>query len=127
MTPSEAARILESLANGVDPETGEIFSADNPLNNTQVIRALFLGAKVLALGSGEIKKQSSNRKANRINPDGMELAWQPWTTEEEERLKDAFLGGVPIDELAIRHKRKVGGIRSRLLRLGLLPQTIVGG
>jgi hypothetical protein len=127
MKPIEAAQILESLANGIDPETGEVFAGDNPLNNARIIRALFLGAKTLALNSEESEKHSSNLKTKRINPYGMEQAWQAWTIEEETRLRDAFLEGVPIDELARRHKRKSGGINARLMRLGLLPQTIVSG
>jgi hypothetical protein len=42
--------------------------------------------------------------------------WLP----EEERLRDAHLGGVPIAILAERHLRSRQAIRKRLIRLGLL-------
>jgi hypothetical protein len=43
-----------------------------------------------------------------------------WSTEEDRRLYDAFVTGPPVDSLASVHERSVGGIRSRLVRLGLL-------
>lgn len=45
-------------------------------------------------------------------------AYQAWTAEEEARLKQAFLGGTPIAEIARMHGRKRGGIRARLKKLG---------
>lgn len=53
------------------------------------------------------------------NPNQIQ-AGRPWTAEEEKQLKDEFDRQVPIPEIAKRHKRRVGGIRSRLKRLGLL-------
>lgn len=43
---------------------------------------------------------------------------QKWTTDEEERLIESFELGLPISEIANLHGRKVGGIRSRLRKLG---------
>lgn len=44
----------------------------------------------------------------------------PWTIDEEQRLYDGFDSATDIAELAARHGRDPGGIRSRLLRLGLV-------
>jgi len=33
MSPNEAKSIIEALANGVDPETGEVLSAQSVFNN----------------------------------------------------------------------------------------------
>ena len=116
MTLGEAAQILEALARGIDPETGEVFPEDSPLNSTHVIRALFMGAK--ALGEHPIPP-----KAKRLPIEGQEHAWQQWTKEEEDRMVAAFDQGVSIDELAATHKRKTGGIRSRLIKLGRLEPS----
>ena len=43
-----------------------------------------------------------------------------WTPEEDVRLREAYLVGVTIPELAARHQRGRGAIRSRLIKLGLL-------
>lgn len=53
------------------------------------------------------------------NPNQIQ-AGKPWTADEERQLRDEFERDVPIPEIAKRHQRKVGGIRSRLKRLGLL-------
>jgi hypothetical protein len=47
MSPNEAKSIIEALANGVDPETGEVLSAQSVFNNPQVIRALFIATNAL--------------------------------------------------------------------------------
>ena len=47
MSPLKAKEIIEALANGIDPETGEILPAQSPVNNPQVIRALFVAGKAL--------------------------------------------------------------------------------
>jgi hypothetical protein len=41
MFPLEAKEIIEALANGINPETGEILPAQSNFNSPQVIRALF--------------------------------------------------------------------------------------
>ena len=113
MTPSEAAQILEALARGIDPETGNVFPEDSPLHSTYVVRALYMGAK--ALGAS-----TTPAKAKRDVPEGLEYAWQAWTKEEESKLLAGFDTGATVEELALAHRRKVGGIRARLLKLGRL-------
>lgn len=46
-----------------------------------------------------------------------------WGAEEEGQLRQEFQAGVDIREIATRHGRNVGGIRSRLVRLGLLTDA----
>ena len=46
---------------------------------------------------------------------------QKWTEDEEVRLIDAFMDEkLPIKEIALRHNRKIGGIRARLRKLRLI-------
>jgi hypothetical protein len=46
-------------------------------------------------------------------------AYQPWTDAEEVRLRELFDRGVPIAAIAEELGRRPGGIRSRLMKLGL--------
>ena len=46
-------------------------------------------------------------------------AYEPWTEEEQQRLKEGFARGVSADQLAREHGRGPTAIRSRLERLGL--------
>ena len=43
-----------------------------------------------------------------------------WSDEEEARLRGEFESELPIAEIARRHERSAGGIRSRLRKLGLI-------
>ncbi len=49
-----------------------------------------------------------------------ELAGKPWTPDEEGRLVREFMSRLSLEKIAERHKRSVGGIRARLMKLGLL-------
>ena len=44
---------------------------------------------------------------------------QPWSTEEDERLRTAWRSGEGYPELMVAHQRGRGAIRSRLRKLGL--------
>jgi hypothetical protein len=46
-------------------------------------------------------------------------AYERWTEDEDDALTDAYLDGVDVDRLAEIHGRLPGGIRSRLVLLGL--------
>lgn len=42
-----------------------------------------------------------------------------WTEEEDAQLREEHASGMNLDGMAEVHDRNVGGIRSRLIRLGL--------
>jgi zinc-ribbon domain len=48
------------------------------------------------------------------------MAYKKWTESEEKELANAFRQGLTITELAEKHQRQKGAIRSRLNRLGLI-------
>jgi len=45
---------------------------------------------------------------------------KPWTPAEDKQLTDAFDAQTTIKDLAKAHKRGIGGVQSRLLKLGKL-------
>lgn len=109
MEPGQAKQILETLASGVDPSTGEALAEQSPFNDLQVIRALFYAVR-------ELEKLQSPR--SRAQPGN---AGKPWTKEEDASLVQAFDAGMAVGELAERHARTKGAIQSRLMRHGRLP------
>jgi len=45
-----------------------------------------------------------------------------WSADEDERLRAAFQAGDAIAAIASAHKRKIGAITARLVRLGLISE-----
>ena len=100
MTPAEAKQIIEVLAGGIDPTTGEVLADDSPL----------IAAKAL--------EQVSSKAARSATTPGN--AGKSWSDEEDQRLVAAFDASTPVAALARTHERTSGEITSRLIKLGRL-------
>jgi hypothetical protein len=46
-----------------------------------------------------------------------------WSVDEDRRLYDGFVGGQTTTALVSAHGRSAGGIRARLVRLGLIDEN----
>jgi hypothetical protein len=112
VTPAEAQQIIDILAGGIDPETGEMLPPDSCLNSPNTIRALFLASKALA---------AAVRKAE-ADGDRPGKAGKAWSQAEDEQLLKAFDAGTTVQDLASLHERSTGGITSRLVRLGRITE-----
>lgn len=112
MSPLEAKSIIEALANGINPETGEVLSTQSTLHNPSIIRALFLAAK--ALDSAEKRAERSKALPNN--------AGRPWSEDEDQQLLTLFDTDIPINDIAQKHGRTRGAITSRLVRLGRIQE-----
>jgi hypothetical protein len=108
MSPNEAKPIIEALANGVDPETGEVLSAQSVFNNPQVIRALFVATNAL-------NNLAKREKLEKTLPGN---AGNAWSETEDSELLGAFDAGGSIKDISAKHGRTVGAIASRLVRFG---------
>jgi hypothetical protein len=105
-----APGVLQSLIQGVDPDTGVELAGDTVLNRVDVMRAL--------LASVDAIEQVVARAARRaLLPSGVGLQW---SEEEEQHLKDAFQNGDAIPDIARSHNRTIRAIEARLERIGLL-------
>jgi hypothetical protein len=109
---NKTIEILESLANGINPTTGEIFPDDSPYQETEIVRALFNAINELK-NSPEKKANQTNRAANQGNK---------WTQTEDEQLIERFKKGIITSELSKLHGRTYGAIRSRLIKLELIKE-----
>lgn len=58
MSPLEAKKIIDALANGIDPETGEILPDQSTFNSPQVIRALFVAVKALEIAAKRAERSN---------------------------------------------------------------------
>jgi hypothetical protein len=109
MSPQEALPIIQNLADGIDPLTGEVLSDQSPFNQPQVIRALFAALQALTLATDAEVPQTVREKR-------VANAGNAWTPEEDERLLKAFDAGIGVKELAAQHGRTTGAIKSRLVK-----------
>jgi hypothetical protein len=108
MHASQALAVVRSLANGVDPESGEVFGAESPYQRPQVVRALYEAAAAL-----ERQERYDRRKAQMPLKTG-----EPWSEDEDRKLLAAFDAGRALQELAAGHERTMGAVRARLLKYG---------
>ena len=110
MEISETVETLKKLADGIDPETGEVLSCQNPFNQPKVIRALFSAIEVL-----EKSKKNIERKKDLPARSGLS-----WTEIESKELTEHHKQGLSFAELSKRHQRTTGAITSQLLKLGII-------
>jgi hypothetical protein len=96
--------ILQVLATGTDPVTGEVFPADSPYNQPEIIRALFFAFNEL---------RAVAEKGNQ----GL-----PWSEEEDALLTQRFSEGIKITQLAKQHSRTYGAIKARLIKFRILQK-----
>jgi hypothetical protein len=110
MQGQQARQILQSLVQGLDPETGREIPPDSVLQQPAVMRALLTA--LLAIEQSNARQQRRARLPNN--------AGAQWSPEEEQALVDAFKSGEPLAEIAARHCRTLAAIEARLERLGHL-------
>ena len=108
MDQSQALAVVRSLANGVDPESGEIFPAESAYQRPQIVRALYEAASALE------RIERFDRRRQQMPP----KTGEPWSEEEDRKLLAAFDAGRALQELAAQHERTMGAVRARLLKYG---------
>lgn len=108
MEATEALAVVRSLANGVDPESGEVFPPESTYQRPQIVRALYQAATAL-----ERIDRFERRKAQMPAKTG-----EPWSEDEDRKLLAGFDSGRGLQELATAHERTTGAIRARLLKYG---------
>ena len=109
-----ARQIIDTLAQGIHPVTGEVMPEDSPYNAPLVFRVLF--AVSLAL-----EGFSAPPGAFMPRRDLPANAGKPWAPHEDEKLESAFAGGVVFREIAEQLGRTVWAIEARLAKLGKIP------
>src|SRR5204863_8446406 len=73
---AQALAVVRSLANGVDPESGEVFPPESSYQRAQIVRALYEAATAL-----ERIERFDRRKAQMPAKTG-----EPWSEDEDRKL-----------------------------------------
>jgi len=115
MEKEQALRILNALANGVHPATGEKFAADSPYQHPDTVRALFVALRALDAPPAQT---ASRQRAAATGENAPSNSGKPWSDDEDKALAAAFDAGKKILELATAHQRSRFAIEVRLAKLG---------
>ena len=87
-----ARRIIDTLAQGIHPVTGEAMPEDSPYNAPPVIRALFAVSQALdGLGAPKPRRSRADLPPN---------TGKPWSSDDDEQLRLGFTAGTPTKDLA---------------------------
>jgi len=118
MDREKALRILKTLADGIDPGTGEALPVASAYQHPDAVRALFVAIR--ALEAPEASEAAAKRGTPAQRP-GAGNAGKPWSKEEDEQLLAAFDGGQPVEAIAQVHGRSKVAIEARLAKFGRVP------
>jgi hypothetical protein len=110
-----ARQIIDALAQGVHPVTGEVMPDDSPYNAPPVIRALVAASRAL---QGKPKAPDRTERVARVQPSNQ---GKPWGAEDDARLEAAYAAGTELKLVAQELGRSHFGVESRLVKLGKLP------
>ncbi len=114
MNIPETLAVIEALAEGIIPATGEVFAPGSPFDNPRVIRALHTAAQHLRQASAQPAQPNASPPK----------AYSDWSEEEDQELIRQFKAKLPIRAIADHHQRTRGAIQSRLARLDLIEPPL---
>ena len=106
MNIEEATKILTTLADGINPITGEILPTEDSCNQVEVVRALNMVLRVLTTPREKTSKSTA------------ENAGKPWSREDDEMLREMFHKNYSRKDICNYFGRSIGSITARLVRLG---------
>lgn len=112
-----AKEIITALADGINPLTGEILSANDSCNQAEVVRALYTMLEY-------INANITDDKHKREKP---ENAGKPWTDLEKKTVEEEYRSGIKISEIARKHGRSRGSIEAKLAQMGLIDYSYFTG
>lgn len=105
MDIAETLKIMRTLANGVDPATGNKLDDKSTCRQPQVVKALNRAISSLV----QEEKREQRKPTN---------AFRAWSRTEDAQVCEEVRGGMDFHEIAKAHNRTVASILARLVKLG---------
>jgi hypothetical protein len=119
-----ARQIIDVLAQGIHPITGEAMPEDSPYNAPPVIRALHTVSRALEGGVTKVPVTAEPAPPRRAQPPN---AGKAWHAQEDAALETAFDAGIPIKQVAQELGRTAYAVEQRLIKLGKMAAPAGGG
>jgi len=110
----KAKEIVEMLADGIDPTTGEILPPESHYNNPEIIRALFTILRSIRMPAKVLKKSIEEKQKENIENERPKNAGLSWNEEKKIEVSLLYSQGKTIDELSTHFERTIGAIKSEL-------------
>lgn len=107
MDLQRAKEIIHTLAEGIDPTTGEILSPDHVCNRADVIRALFIAEQALQRDLSRPEEGTWHKEYGKV-----------WSQKETDLLVNFFESHCTVAQISKQLGRSEAGIRAKLVRLG---------
>ncbi|AYZ30883.1 hypothetical protein [Serratia sp. FDAARGOS_506] len=120
--------LLRALANGVNPDTGELLRPASAACAPEAIRLLFALANEFDCESElqkkarltlEEKRQKDQAEGGRAN------AYFPWPEEEKQRLRESHASGATLEALSDEFECSTWSIAVQLQKMGLIGEEQV--
>jgi len=123
MELNQSRSIVNTLAQGIHPTTGEVFPPESPYNDPEVIRALFSileSAKAIRRPGKSIEeRRRDNIELGRPKNSGL-----LWTEEDRALVRSGFREGMTVEKLAENLERSTGAIVAEIIRQDLVPPNL---
>jgi hypothetical protein len=119
-----ARQIIDVLAQGIHPVTGEAMPEDSPYNAPPVIRALHAVSRALEGAVTTPPVTEDPVRTRRAQPPN---AGKAWTAQEDAALETAFDAGIPLKQVAQELGRTAFAVEQRLVKLGKIAVPAGGG
>ncbi len=107
MDQQQAKEMLETLANGVNPVTGEVLPPEDSCSQAEVVWALHTAIAALTKPEKPVKAPPKNAGA-------------AWRDDEVQQLLQEHEAGMTATQIGKLHGRSRGAIQSKLASLGLM-------
>lgn len=117
---------LKILANGINPETGEVLGRHSLTGKPETIRILYSLADELSLTYtskvSKTKLSPQEKKAKNIAEGKPEKSHFPWEEAEKVQLIKKFKAGISIEKLSVIFKRSPLAVAAQLHKLEFITE-----
>lgn len=123
MELNQSRRIVNTLAQGIHPTTGEVFPPESAYNDPEVIRALFSVLESIKYIRGP-KRSTEERRRDNLELGRPKNSGMPWTKEDRALVKSSYLDGMAVEKLAKSLGRSSAAIVAEIIRQDLVPPNL---